>query len=149
MRDILSQITCKEMSTSKRMGYVNNFTTVLCILFKRELFGNWGSCLFAKFELFDKANNLVAEQLGKWKGNKFGYATKCITSITLGNCLCNLFVILLQHKLQEKIAHCNTPCYRHSLQFFVAAIVTRKRNQFFCVQCLSQCCNKIFSCCIV
>jgi len=29
MRDILSQITCKEMSTSKRMGYVNNFTKLI------------------------------------------------------------------------------------------------------------------------
>ena len=42
MRDILSQITCKEMSTSKRMGYVNNFTKVLCIHFKRELFWKLG-----------------------------------------------------------------------------------------------------------
>ena len=31
--------------------------------------------------LFDKANNLVAEQLGKWKGNKFGYAATKMYSL--------------------------------------------------------------------
>ena len=29
MKDLLNQITSKEMSTAKRMGYVNNFTKVM------------------------------------------------------------------------------------------------------------------------
>ena len=29
MKDLLNQITSKEMSTAKRMGYVNNFTKVV------------------------------------------------------------------------------------------------------------------------
>ncbi|XP_068727211.1 rapamycin-insensitive companion of mTOR-like isoform X1 [Montipora capricornis] len=39
MKDLLTQITCKEMSTSKRMGYVNNFTKLIQSVGEPSKFG--------------------------------------------------------------------------------------------------------------